>query len=158
MAEYRMVDVEEQPYLYCEGRCSMDPNDISKHMGIAFQTVGELIAKKGIKSATMPLSVYCDYDEQIMSFRAGFLVSAEDAKRAGGDVKSAVLPAGKVLNFIHRGPYAKLRESYGEMMQYLEDNGMTVGAPSWEVYLNEPGTVATEEDLETDIYVAVSGA
>ncbi len=69
-----------------------------------------------------------------------------------------MLPAGKVLNFIHRGPYAKLRVSYGEMMKYLEENGMTVGAPSWEIYLNERDKVASEDELETDIYVTVEGA
>jgi len=158
MTDYKMVDVEERPYLYAEGSSSMDPGDISRAMGRAFQSVGELIAKKGIASAGSPLSVYYTHDEQTMSFRAGFLVSAEDAQKAEGDVKADVLPAGRVLNFIHKGPYAKLRISYGEMMEYIEQNGMTVGAPSWEIYLNEPGDVSSEDELETDIYVTVSGA
>ena len=158
MANYKMVDVEEQPYLYNERSCSMDPADISKNMGSAFHTVGDLIEEKGIASVTNALSVYYTHDEQSMTFRAGFLVSAEDAQKAEGDVKSDILPAGKVLNFIHRGPYAKLRISYGEMMKYLEENGMTVGAPTWEIYLNDPDSVASEDELETDIYVTIDGA
>ena len=158
MAKYQMVDVEEQPYLYNEQSCSMDPNDISKAMGLAFQTVADLIGKKGITSAAKPLSVYYTHDPQTMTFRAGFLVSAEDAQKAEGDVKADVLPAGKVLNYVHKGPYAKLRVSYGEMMKYIEENGMTVGAPTWEIYLNEPGNVASEDELETDIYVTVERA
>jgi effector-binding domain-containing protein len=69
-----------------------------------------------------------------------------------------VLPAGKVLNFLHRGSYAKLRISYGEMMTYLEDTGQAVGAPTWEIYLNDPDTVASEDELETDIYVTLAAA
>ena len=158
MAKYKIVEVAEQPYLYNERSCSMDPDDISKTMGIAFRTVGDLIEKKGIASVTKALSVYYTHDEYSMTFRAGFLVSEEDAMKAEGDVRSDKLPAGKVLNYIHRGPYAKLRVSYGEMMEYVEKNHMTVGAPSWEIYLNDPDSVASQDELETDIYVTVSQA
>lgn len=158
MARYKMIDVAERPYLYTERSCSMDPGDISENMEIAFRTVGELIEEKGIADPGNALSVYYTHDAQTLTFRAGFLVSAEDAERAEGNVKAGVLPAGRVLNFIHRGPYAKLRDSYGEMMEYLEENGMTVGAPTWEIYLNEPDSVASEDELETDIYVSIEGA
>lgn len=158
MTEYKMVEVEEKPYLYLERTCSMDPNDISRNMGVAFQTVGELAARKKMASVGQALSVYPTYDEQTMTFRAGFLVSAEDAAKAEGEVKADVLPAGSVLNFVHRGPYAKLRDSYREMMTYLAGQGMTAVAPSWEIYLNDPNSVKSEDELETDIFVTVSPA
>jgi len=157
MLNFKMVEVEEAPYLYTERTCSMDPGDISRNMGIAFGTVGALVGKKGVTSASKALSVYYTHDDETLTFRAGFLVSEEDAAKAEGEVKADVLPAGKVLNYIHRGPYAKLRVSYGEMMEYLEAKGMTVGAPTWEIYLNEPDSVSTEDELETDIYVSVAG-
>ncbi|MGI9628067.1 MAG: GyrI-like domain-containing protein, partial [Longimicrobiales bacterium] len=72
-----------------------------------------------------------------------------------GEVKADVLPAGEMLNFIHRGPYPKLRISYGEMMKYLDAKSMTVGAPTWEIYLNDPDSVSSEDELETDIYVTI---
>ena len=155
MANYQMVECKEQPYLYNARSCSMDPSDISKNMGLAFQAVGDLIARKGITSATKPLSVYYGYDPKIMTFRAGFLVSAEDAEKAEGDVKADVLPSGKVLNYIHKGPYAKLRVSYDAAMKYIDENGMTIGEPTWEIYLNEPDDVETEDELKTDIYITV---
>jgi len=37
MSKYKMVKVEEQPYLYNEQSCSMDPSDISKAMGGSIQ-------------------------------------------------------------------------------------------------------------------------
>jgi effector-binding domain-containing protein len=155
MADYKMIEVEETSYLYNERSCSMDPSDISQNMGVAFQNVLDFITKNDIVAVGKPLSVYYTYDETVMTFQAGFLVSAEDASKAEGEVKTGVLPAGKVLNFIHRGPYAKLRVSYGEMMRYLEEKGLAVGVPTWEVYLNEPDKVP-EEKLETDIYVTLA--
>jgi len=156
MPEYKMVKVQEQPYLYNEQSCSMDPSDISKAMEVAFTKVGDVVAKKGIASATDALSVYYTHDEKTMTFRAGFIVSAEDAAKAEGDVKADVLPAGKVLNYVHRGSYATLRVSYGEMMQYLEENNMTVGAPTWEIYIKSPDSGVPEDEFETDIYVTVA--
>ena len=155
MTDYNMIEVEETPYLFNERSCSLDPSDISQNMGVAYQTVLDFIAKNGVTEVGKPLSVYYTYDEKVMTFQAGFFVSAEDASKAEGEVKAGVLPAGKVLNYIHSGPYAKLRDSYCEMMKYLEDNGLAVGAPTWEVYLNEPGTVP-EDALETDIYVRLA--
>lgn len=133
----------------------MGPGDIGRNMEIAFRTVGEHVGKESIASVSRALSVYYSHDPQTMTFRAGFLVSAEDARKAEGEVKADVLPAGEVFNFIHRGSYAKLRVSYGDMMEYPENNGMTVGAPTWEIYLNDPDSIASEDELETDIYVTV---
>ena len=44
------------------------------------------------------------------------------------------------------------------MMEYLEENGMAVGAPTWEIYLNNPDSVTSKDELETDIYVTVAEA
>jgi effector-binding domain-containing protein len=158
MAHYRTVECEEQPYLYNERSCSMDPSDISKSMGLAFQAVGDLIARQGITSAKKSLSVYYGYDPQILTFRAGFLVSSVDAMKAEGDVKADVLPTGQALNYIHEGPYAKLRDSYDEAMKYMAKNNMLIGEPTWEVYLNEPDEVETDDDLKTDIYITLKQA
>jgi len=151
-----MVTVEPAAYLYEERTCSMDPKCISEAMGSAFQSVASFIADKEITSAGNPLAVYVTFDPDKMPFRAGFVVSEEDARKAKGDVKCDVLPDGDVLNFVHRGPYAMLRDSYVAMMKHLEVKGMSVGMPSWEIYLNDPSTVASEADLETDVYVTVA--
>ena len=155
MTEYKMVDVEKTPYLYQERTCSMDPQDISAAMGEVFQNVWAFIAEKKITPAGGPLSVYSTYDPQKMTFRSGFAVSADDAAKADGAVKAGTLPAGEVLHFTHVGPYAKLRDSYGEMMKYLEEKNLTVGAPTWEIYVDDPQTTP-EEKLRTEIYVTLA--
>ncbi len=136
----------------------MDPSDISKNMGDAFATVAEFAEKNGVSSLGVALSVYYTYDPAVMTFRAGFTVSAEDAEKAEGEVHADTLPADKALNFVHRGPYAKLRDSYAEMMTYIDQSGLEITAPTVEIYLNDPNVVADESELETDIYVSVKAA
>lgn len=162
MTDCKIVDVKEASYLYAERSCSMDPDDIGGNMENAFRTVGAFVESNGIGSIGRALSVYPTYDEKTMTFRAGFLVSVEDAAEAKDGataedgVKAGLLPAGRALNTIHRGPYALLRVTYAEMMTHMEENGMTFGIPTWEIYLNNPDSVASENELETDIYVMLA--
>lgn len=154
MLKFEMTDVEEMPYLYEERSCSMDPSDISAAMGETFQSVFGFIGRKQITPAAA-LSVYHTYDPEKMTFRAGFSVSSEDAAKADGAVKAATTPAGRVLTFTHVGPYAELRNSYAKMMAYMDANGLKPGAPSWEVYVNDPATTPPEK-LETKVYVSLA--
>lgn len=41
------------------------------------------------------------------------------------------------------------------MMSWMEKEGLTMGAPAWEVYLNDPATTP-EDALLTDVYVSLS--
>ena len=152
---FDMVQVEETPYLYEERTCGMDPKDIGAAMGEVFHNVMAFMKAHGIAPAGQAMSVYYTYDPDKMTFRAGFSVLPEDLAKAEGTVKADVTPAGKVLSFVHTGPYSELRNSYGEMMTYLEKNELKVGAPTWEVYLNDPRAVP-EDELKTQVFVSLA--
>lgn len=155
MLKFELTEVEETPYLYEERTCGMDPSDISAAMGEAFGTVMRFMGANGIEPAGAPMAVYYTYDPSKMTFRAGFAVSADDLEKAEAAVKGAVTPAGEALTFTHVGPYAELRNSYGVMMKHMEQNNLQLGAPTWEVYLNDPATTA-EEQLETAVFVSLA--
>lgn len=154
MLSFQLKDVETASYLYEERSCSMDPDDISATMQKAFGNVMQFLKSHNIKPSGAPLSVYYTHDPNEMTFRSGCFVSEEDAVKAEGAIQSASTPAGEVLTFTHVGPYARLRNSYGEMMTYLEENGLKVGVPTWEVYVNDP-SVVPEEELRTDVFVSL---
>lgn len=155
MPTFEMTDVEATPYLYEERSCSMDPEDIGRTMGEAFQSVMGFMQSHGIAPAGEVLSVYYTYDPEKMTFRAGVSVSADAMAKAEGAVKAAQTPAGRVLTFTHVGPYSGLRDSYSEMMTYLEKNELKIGAPTWEVYLNDPRAVP-EDELKTQVFVSLA--
>jgi effector-binding domain-containing protein len=155
MPDFRLIDVTEQPYVYVERTCAMEPATISEEMGKAYGDAMAFIQANGLTLTGPALSVYYTYDPQTVTFRAGFFVSTEDAKKASGDVKADTTPAGRVVNFVHTGPYSKLSESYQELMAWLEKEGLTLGAPTWEVYVNDPDSTP-EEELRTEIYVSLA--
>ena len=137
MPEFMLKTVEETPYLYVEKSCSMAPEDISRAMGEAFGEVMGHMRGAGIVPKGPALS------------------AKADMARTGGHVKADVTPAGEVLFFVHKGPYATLRDDYGLMMEHIAAEGLEIGAPTWEVYVNDPDSVP-EEDLLTECYVSLA--
>lgn len=155
MPDFKIIDATETPYLYVERTCSMDPADISKEMGSAFQQVWAFMDSAAIKPAGPALSVYHTYDPDTMNFRAGFAIAREDMTKAGSEVKADVTPVGRAVHFIHKGSYATLRDDYGLMMQHMKDNDLEMGAPAWEFYMNDPAKTP-EAELLTECTVKLA--
>jgi effector-binding domain-containing protein len=154
MQDCSLTDVTETPYLYVKRSATMDPDDISNKMGAAFHDVWGFMQSNGIEPAGPALSVYYTHAEGRMDFRAGFVVARDQMGKAAGAIKADVTPAGRVLHFTHKGPYATLRDHYSDLMAYADAQGLRIGAPAWELYLNDPGQVAPE-DLLTEVYVSL---
>ncbi|WP_346898339.1 GyrI-like domain-containing protein [uncultured Roseibium sp.] len=155
MPEFKLIDVAEIPYFYQERSCGMAPEDIGAAMGETFQAVWDFLLESGVETTGKALSVYYAYDPDEMTFRAGFSVDADDREKATDPIRYDTTPAGRVLHFRHTGPYSKLRDSYGQMMAYMEKEGLKIAAPAWEVYLNDP-TKTPEDELLTDVFVSLA--
>ena len=155
MPEFSMTVVSETPYLYVTKSCSMDPEAVGAAMGQAFQAVWGFMQQNGVSPAGPALSVYYTFEEDRLTFRAGFVVAKEDIARASGGIMGDVTPAGEVLHFTHKGPYSTLRDSYAQMMAHIDEVGRAVGAPTWEFYVNDPAQTPAE-DLLTQVYCALA--
>lgn len=152
MTELKVQTVEEMPYLYVERVGSK--NTMADAMGSAFGEVWAFMEEHGVAPAGGALSVYYDYSEGDMTFRAGFTVSREDMAAAQGNIRADVTPGGDMVHFVHRGPYSGLEAAYGEMMRFVQENGLNFVPPTVEIYLNDP-TQVPEEQLLTEIYQAL---
>jgi effector-binding domain-containing protein len=155
MPEFTLTRVTPRAYLYVEGRAAMDPGAISDAMGRAFEAVMDFQDAHGIAEDGPPLAVYYGHSADEIAFRAGVFVTEADARAATGDVQAGETPGGEVLHFTHVGPYATLRESYGHMMEHVASRGLTLGAPTWEVYVDDPETTP-EHRLRTEVYVTLA--
>ena len=133
----------------------MAPEEINAAMGGAFQAVWDFLQESGVQTTGKALTVYEAIAPDRITFRSGFSVDAEAEVRAKEPTRYATTPAGQVLHFRHTGPYSKLRESYGQMMAHVEKEGIRIGAPTWEVYLNDP-TKTPEDELLTDVFVSLA--
>ncbi len=146
----------EQHYIYVDRECGFDPKGIGDAMTSGFGEVFGFAQGKGIAPLAMPMSVYMEMPGDKLRFRAGVLVSADDAGKAEGAVKSAVMPAGDVLTATHVGPYASLNQSHKALWDYAESHGLPKAMPVWEIYVDDP-TQTPEAELRTEIFRALGG-
>lgn len=154
MPEFEIVETQEKPYLYIKKVCSMEPADISKHMGEALEAVWAFLQSHEIQMTGPALAVYPAYDPDQIEFHAGFFVSEDDMKRAEGEVKAAKTPALKALSTTHVGSYGSLRDTYEVMMNHIAEQKLTQSMPTWEIYVDDPNTTPVQ-NLRTEIFIAV---
>ena len=155
MASYDIIETSAEDYLYVLRKSSMKPEEISAAMGSAFHEVWDFMQANAITMSRGGLSVYYDYSENEMEFRAGFLVPPEAAAKAAGAVMADKLPAVRAVHALHVGPYAGLQETYSKIMGDMKWNGHHYGKPTWEVYVNDPDTTP-EAELKTEIFMALA--
>ena len=153
--EFERKSLPEQHYVYVDREASFAGNEIAEAMASGFGAVFGFTAQKGVTPLAMPMSIYMDMPSgDTMRFRAGVFVSAEDAGKAEGEVKSAVMPAGDAIKGTHVGPYASLNQSHKALWDYFDENGLEKAMPVWEIYIDDPqGT--PEAELRTEIYRAI---
>ena len=146
------TEVEPQPMLHVTRSTGMAPEEIGGVMAEAFGALGAFFGRVGVAPAGPPLAIYRDWNGAKMTVDVGFPVTAADAARAEGDVKSGLTPSGRAITTLHQGPYDGLRKSYEELENHLQEAGLPMPPLAWEVYLNDPETVEPAK-LMTQIYL-----
>lgn len=151
--DIKRISLPEQHYLYVDRDAAFaTPGAIAEAMASGFGAVFAFARAKGISPLTMPSSIYIEMPAgDVMKFRAAFFVSAEDATKAEGDIKAAIMPAGDALTATHVGGYASLNLTHRAIWDHMDANGLAKGMPVWEIYVDDPTTVA-EADCRTDLY------
>jgi hypothetical protein len=95
----------DQHYLYVDREAGFTGNEIADAMGSGFGEVFGFIQQHGLECVSMPVSMYIEMPNgPRMAFRCCMFVSADDAKKASGNVKADVIPAGDVVTALHVGP------------------------------------------------------
>ena len=150
-------ELDTQHYIYAEASAPMmDGEAIGQAMGAAFGTAFGAVQSLGLTPLSAPMTVYTEMPGTEMTFRSGFIVSAEDAAKVSGALKSAELPAGKALFAMHVGPYSGMGQTHQAMWAEVKSRGLTPVMPTWEIYIDDPQEV-DEDSMRTEIYHHLAG-
>lgn len=69
------------------------------------------------------------------------------------DICARVMEGGEALIAHYKGPYEKSALAYHAIYKWLNDNHRVARELPFEVYLNDPTTIKSNNDLLTDIYM-----
>jgi DNA-binding transcriptional MerR regulator/effector-binding domain-containing protein len=123
--------------------------DVGKGFALLGRTVGRYI--KGPASCLYHDGEYKEEDADIEPF---FEISKEIEKEG---IDCRVLPGGRMITILSKGPYDNLHESYKIIMDAIKDEGLEVRIPSREVYIKGPGMIfkGNPENYLTEIQFMV---
>jgi effector-binding domain-containing protein len=69
-----------------------------------------------------------------------------------GRIRSRIQPGGEVVIAHMRGPYDQVSLAYIQIENWLKKNKRKAKGSPFEVYLNDPNTVKSPAEIQTDIY------
>ncbi len=147
--EVETVELPDQPALCVRFRTSMEKvkEDIGRAYGMIYARLGEA---GGIPGGP-PLALYPDMDMDPDDFEMEACAPMVSEVAGEGEVAFRVLPGGKFLQTMHRGPYETLEQTYEELFAYMKENGLELTGPPREAYLTDPEQVERPEDNLTQM-------
>jgi len=128
---------------------SIPRSQIQQVMGPAIQEVMATLAAQGVRPAGAVFSHHLKMDPATFDFEVGVPVTQPVA--ATGRVRTGELPAARVARTVYQGPYEKLGEGWGELMQWIEAHGHKPAADLWESYTLGPEANADPLTWRTEL-------
>ena len=111
--------------------------------GRAFGAVARAAGLQGVPLAGPPTAVYFGMPTETVDVGAGFPTVGGVTPDA--DVVPQTLPGGRAAQVLHEGAYDEMAVTYGRLMEWFAEQGLTPAPMMWESYLNDPDPAAPEE-------------
>ncbi|PWR74436.1 MerR family transcriptional regulator [Methanospirillum lacunae] len=115
----------------------------------------------GLRIAGPPMSIYHDgeYRESDADIEVAFPILgriSKDTSTGSDRINTSTLSGGRFLSLIYKGPYMGIHEGWSRAYAFATENGISLGIPGRELYLNDPCEIPQEE-LITEIQVPIIG-
>lgn len=121
----------------------------------AFKTLHGYLDKEGIKPSGPAMTIYTQTDETGFQFEAAYPVAQAPANQPKGDIAVGQAPAGKALEFVHRGSYDAMDSTYESITNYLDEHALDAKDMFIEEYATDP-TTADPDKLVVHVFVPVN--
>lgn len=163
-----IVSIDTQPAIAIRRQAKM--SKFSQVLGSVFSRTRAYMEGKGVNPSGAPFVQYYNLNWEEIATKNPFLYTLKNFNRvhdfyAGipvveeleslDDIESFSFPAGKYLEFEHRGSYMGIGKTYKIYAAAAIEGGVQLKSESIEFYLNAPGQVPTRE-LRTTIRIPLS--
>jgi effector-binding domain-containing protein len=135
-----------QPTVSIRTRTSV--RDLGNVLRKAYGTIKQYLENAGRRPAGPPDAAYFNPDREDLDVEIGFPVSVPLPGRE--DISPGELPGGRFAACLYMGPYSKIGSAYESLSQWMKAQGHVPGGAAFELYLNDPATIAPK-DRETMI-------
>jgi effector-binding domain-containing protein len=115
----------------------------------AYGALFEAVSAAGGSPTGAAFGWYHGGPSETVDVAAGFPVSGLDVGSLEGDVEVVDRPGGRAAAAMHVGPYDELPETYVQVEQWLDEQGLEGRGDMWEEYLTMPTPDTDPTTLET---------
>jgi effector-binding domain-containing protein len=158
------VTLTQQSVVYVVGHADFD--DVYTAVVTSLRKLRAYLDKEGIAPAGPAMARFTDGGESGFEFEAAYPVAQAPKDLPQGEVSAGEVPGGKALDFVHRGSFNKIDETYSAIDDYFRDRGKPSAAgpeadeehdalaDSFEQYTTDPLTTDPNQ-VEVHIIVPV---
>lgn len=151
--EFSTLDAKAMPFAFVSGRSAVESRALGVALGVAYGKVSGYLSAIGGAPAGPPVAVFHGEQEGLLYFDAGYPLDRTDVAPAG-EIRVGYTPAGSAVRAVYHGSYGGLDAAHRQMRAYLAAAGLEQNGPSWEQYMNDPGSTP-EAELVTHLYASV---
>lgn len=140
VTEINLIAQRETPTLAI--RTTTSVRELPRLIGETYFKINDYLDQVGLLPAGNPYVCYYNQDMEHLEVEIGFPVES----RLAGEkpLQDSVIPQGRLVTVIHRGPYETLSVTYAEVAQWMTSQALTPVGPVYESYLNGPDFPAEE--------------
>ena len=154
-AEPKEVTLPARKLIFVRGRADLD--NVYGAVVDALKKVHTYLDKEGIAPAGPAMARYTDSGDTGFQFEAGYPVADAPKSPPSDDIAVGDAPTGKFLDFVHRGAFDKIDETYSAIDDYFAARGQQSGggeeadedndvlADSFEQYTTDPLTTGPDK-------------
>ena len=157
------AEVEAAPVamaVQIRGKSASDPASIGPAVEKTFAKLGALLEGGSVAPSGPPRTIYTSHGPEGIEYIVAMPIGEAPGEAAEGEeVSFGPLEGCQALRFTHRGPYAGLMGTYGQITAFMQAKGLMESEadwakymPMWEEYVNDPRTTP-EAELVTQIYL-----
>lgn len=154
MTEIQITDHHEQQTAVVREQVAMDA--LPAFFQRAFNAAMGQAQAQGLQVVGAPFGKYYGIPGETVDVEAGFPVNGSVSAADG--VIPGTLPAGRVVEALHVGPYDMLPDTYGEVERWIDERGLRAINVMWEAYLTDPGEQPDPATWQTLLCVPLAPA
>ncbi len=121
----------------------------------SLKKVEAYIAQQGLKSSGPPMTIFLATDDRGFDYEAAIPVTQPPKDPPQGDIAVGQSPDGHALEFVHRGSYASLDDTYEAITNYLDERQLQSKNVLIEQYATDPVS-ADEKNLVVNVLVLIN--
>jgi effector-binding domain-containing protein len=147
------VTLTAKPIVYVKGSGTWD-----KAFAIisgSLKKVEAYVTKAGLKTDGLPMTIFLATDDRGFDYEAAVPLAEAPKESPHGEIAAGQSPDGHALEFVHRGSYDALDDTYEAITNYLDEKRLESKNVLIEQYVTDPVT-ADEKNLVVNIFVMIN--